>query len=217
MIVLTNIELTVLMSAVLAALMVGSVHLRVNLWLYGATTILIAIATGLTAYPNEEPSLLLIALLIAGLKSIAIPLFLAWTMDRIHVHRDLGALVAPPIAMHSSILLLGLSFLLTQGLPTPSGTGAGWYGASAGISLVLTGLLLMLTRRLAISQIIGFLVIENGIYVFALTQTRGMPLIIEMGILLDVLVGVMLAGLLTFKIQETFEHIDIAKLTDLKD
>ena len=75
----------------------------------------------------------------------------------------------------------------------------------------------MLTRRLAISQILGFLVIENGIFTFALTQTHGMPMFVEMGVMLDVLAGVMIAGLLTFRIQKSFEHIDVAQLTDLRD
>jgi hydrogenase-4 component E len=87
----------------------------------------------------------------------------------------------------------------------------------AAMSLLFTGVLLMLTRKLAISQIIGFLVMENGIYLFALTQTHGMPMIVEMGILLDVLVGVMITGLLLFNIKKSFEHIDVTQLTDLRD
>lgn len=75
----------------------------------------------------------------------------------------------------------------------------------------------MLTRKLAISQIVGFLVMENGIYLFALTQTHGMPMIVEMGILLDVLVGVMITGMLLFNIKKSFEHIDVTQLTDLRD
>jgi hydrogenase-4 membrane subunit HyfE len=58
---------------------------------------------------------------------------------------------------------------------------------------------------------------ENGIYLFALTQTHGMPMIVEMGILLDVLVGVMITGLLLFNIKKSFEHIDVTQLTDLRD
>jgi hydrogenase-4 component E len=82
---------------------------------------------------------------------------------------------------------------------------------------LFTGIVLMLTRKVAVSQIIGFLVIENGIYTFALMQTHDMPMIVEMGILLDVLVGVMIAGLLVFSIQKSFEHVDVARLTELKD
>ena len=215
----TNIEVCVLAAAIIAILMPGSLHIRVNLWLYGAATIFVASATALTGFTNSESTLIGIALLIAILKSACIPLFLSWTMAQLKITRDKGCFVPPPLAMHGSILLMAMSFFLTQGLPLPeigSGSG-GWCGAAAGISLVFTGLVLMLTRRLAISQILGFLVIENGIFVFALTQTRGMPLFVEMGVMLDVLVGVMMCGLLIFKIQKSFEHIDVAQLTDLRD
>ncbi len=210
-----EIEICLIAAAVTAALMTGSLHIRVNLWFYGIETFLIACATGLTAQLHSESSLYFIALLIIALKSCGIPTFLAWTMKKLQVNRDLGTIITPPLAMHGSIVLLALSFLLTKDLP-PSEAGS-WYGAAAGISLVFTGLILMLTRRLAVSQILGFLVIENGIYVFALTQAHGMPMFVEMGVLLDVLVAVMIAGLLTFKIQKSFEHIDVAKLTHLKD
>ena len=74
------------------------------------------------------------------------------------------------------------------------------YQLKAGMApcLLLVGMLLMLTRRLAISQVIGFLVLENGIFLYALTQTRGMSLMVEMGVVLDVLVGVMIAGLVIY-------------------
>jgi hydrogenase-4 component E len=74
----------------------------------------------------------------------------------------------------------------------------------------------MLTRRLAISQIVGFLVLENGIFLYALTQTFGMPLMVEMGVVFDVLVGVMVAGLVIFRLDRSFEHVDVTKLTGLK-
>jgi Hydrogenase 4 membrane component (E) len=63
----------------------------------------------------------------------------------------------------------------------------------------------------------AFLIIENGIFLFAITQTHGMPLMIEMGLMLEVLVGVMIAGLLLFNIKKSFEHIDVSQLTELKD
>ncbi len=214
---MSPIDLCVLSAAVLACLMVGSLHLRLNLWMYGATTMFIAIATAMTAQAHAEISLIYIALLIAALKSAGIPLFLVWTSEKLNVHRDVGAMIPPPLAMHLSIGLFALSFILTRGLPAPEMEGTGWYGAAAGISLLFTGLVVMLTRRLAIGQILGFLVIENGIYVFALTQTLGMPLLVEMGVLLDMLVGVMVSGLLVFKIQKSFEHIDVAQLTSLKE
>ena len=85
------------------------------------------------------------------------------------------------------------------------------------VSLLLIGMLLMLTRRLAISQVIGFLVLENGIFLYALTQTHGIPLMVEMGIVLDVLVGVMIAGVVIFLLNRSFEHIDVTQLRGLKE
>jgi hydrogenase-4 component E len=65
--------------------------------------------------------------------------------------------------------------------------------------------------------VIGFLVLENGIFLYALTQTQGIPLMVEMGILLDVLVAVMVAGLVIFRINRSFEHIDVTRLRELRD
>ena len=75
---------------------------------------------------------------------------------------------------------------------------------------------MMLTRRLALSQIIGFITLENGVYTFALTQTDGLPILIEMAVFIDILGAVMLAGVLIFNIKRSFEHIDVTRLSNLK-
>lgn len=214
---LSTSELIALAAAMAAILMAGSTHLRVNLSFYSLQTILIALATALAAFTKGEITLYCVAIAIASIKGAGIPYFLKSIIKRVGINSDTGALIAAPLTMHISILLLGISYMLTQGLPPPPDGGRGWVGATAAVSLVLTGMLLMLTRKVAISQIIGFLVVENGIYLFALTQTNHMPLIIEMGILLDVLVGVMISGLLIFRIQKSFEHIDVSQLTHLKE
>jgi hydrogenase-4 component E len=150
-------------------------------------------------------------------KGIGVPIFLNYLVKKIKVESDQGTFLPAPLSMHLNILLLGVSYLLASQLPGLSAEGDTRIGAMAAMSLLFTGVLLMLTRKLAISQIIGFLVMENGIYLFALTQTHGMPMIVEMGILLDVLVGVMITGLLLFNIKKSFEHIDVTQLTDLRD
>jgi hydrogenase-4 component E len=75
---------------------------------------------------------------------------------------------------------------------------------------------MMLTRRLALSQIIGFITLENGVYLFALTQTDGLPILIEMAVFIDILGAVMLSGVLIFNIKRSFEHIDVSRLNNLK-
>jgi hydrogenase-4 component E len=84
------------------------------------------------------------------------------------------------------------------------------------ISVVLIGLFFMISRKKAIGQIIGFLLIENGIFMAAILATRGIPMIIELGIFLDVLTAVLIMGVLVYKINENFESIDINKLKKLR-
>ncbi|MBX3072787.1 hypothetical protein KF707_12790 [Candidatus Obscuribacterales bacterium] len=213
----TPAEWSLIASATVAILMVGSLHVRVNLFGYCVLTVLISLATMFSAIDHHETSMFYLAGAIALLKGISIPLFLYWIIGKLKLGSDSGAVLSAPLAMHLNIGLTIMSYFLVSEFPVPLGELRTWVGAMAAISMVLTGIVLMLIRRLAISQIIGFLVLENGIYIFALTQTRGMPLIIEMGVVLDVLVGVMIAGLLMFRIQSSFEHIDVSKLTDLRD
>jgi hydrogenase-4 membrane subunit HyfE len=194
--------------------MAGSRHLKRNILFYTLQTILLAFATAIRGSLQSEEQLYLIAIAIALLKAISIPLFLRWIVRKLCIYSDPGIMIAPPLVMHLSLILFACSYFEIASIGHSKGSSM---AASASASLLLTGLLLMLTRRTALSQIIGFLVIENGIYLFAMTQTTGMPLIVEMGILLDVLAGVMIAGLVAFRIQKSFEHIDVTQLAELKD
>jgi hydrogenase-4 component E len=227
-------EILALSSAVVAILMLGTSHFRINLWFYSVHTLIIAIEAwwigNLSGQPGELflprffstigivlPEHTVLAIFFGLFKGIAVPIFLSNIVHRIKIENDPGVLLPSALSMHLSIVLLGVSYLLSAQLPGLSGDADTKIGAMAAMSLLFSGMLLMLTRRLAISQIIGFLVLENGIYLFALTQTHGMPMIVEMGVLLDVLVGVMITGMLLFNIKKSFEHIDVTRLTDLRD
>lgn len=208
-------ECIAIAAALMAIMMAGSTDLRMNLWLYRVQTLLLAVETALFASIHHDSLLYWLALALAGIKAGFAQWFLNRIRRNISINNDPGIMLASPLAMHLSIVLLGASYLFTQSLPLAEGRG--WPMATASISLLFTGLVLMLTRRIALSQIIGFLVVENGIYLFALTQTSGMPMLVEMGILLDVLVGVMITGLLVFQIKRSFEHIDVTLLAELKE
>ncbi len=216
--ILDLFEMVVFGASFTAILIAGATHLRVNLALYSVQTLFIGFATAMTAHAHaDDMGIYGIACAITILKGLIVPVCLVMAIDKIRIQSDAASIIPAPLAMHLTIVFLGLSYLLVRGLPVPLEFSRGWPGATAAISLVFSGLVLMLTRRIAISQIVGFLIIENGIYLFALTQTHGMPMIVEMGVLLDVLVGVMISGLLVFKIQHSFEHIDVTRLTQLKD
>jgi hydrogenase-4 component E len=210
-------ELVTLSVALAAILTVGSASLRTNVRLFALQTLLMSIATALYGLHRGQPHLYLLAAALFVFKTVGVPCFLDFAIKRVGASYDRGNAISAPLAMHVSTAVLAISFLLARQLPVPAGDGSGWPGATAAISIVCTGLVMMLTRRIALSQIIGFLVLENGIYLFGLTQTKGMPMLVEMGVLLDVLTGVMIAGLLVFRIKKTFEHIDVTMLSELRD
>jgi hydrogenase-4 component E len=214
---LTPYELLEVTIAITAILMLGSTNIRTNLVIFAIQTALLAALTVSTGVIEDDSTMIYVAISMFLEKSLAAPLFLDWIMHRIKIHNERMTVISAPASMHLGIVMLAISYLLAQRLPNLANVNDATMGSTASLALLLMGILMMLSRKLAISQVIGFLVLENGIYMYQLTQTRDMPLIIEMGILLDVLVMVMLAGVLLFRIQKSFEHIDVTQLTHLKD
>jgi hydrogenase-4 component E len=119
------------------------------------------------------------------------------------------------------ILIIGCCFIVVFtyfSVATTTGINSGPVNTQVvnSVSLILIGLFFMISRKKAIGQIVGFLVIENGIFITALFATQGMPFIVDMGILMDVLVGVIIMGMMVFRIDERFGSIDTNKIKDLK-
>jgi hydrogenase-4 component E len=212
------VEILEIAGALFAILMVGSGQLRLNLTLFAWQTMMLAAATAIQAKVLHHEELYIIAPLVAGIKGLLVPIFLTWILRKIgSTYFDQGIILAIPISMHVAVAFLPISYLLASSLSYHSWQPGTIGGVTAGTSLLFTGIIFMLTRRKAMSQIIGFLTLENGIYLFGMTQTKDMPLIVEMGVLLDVLVAVMIGGLIIFKIKQSFEHIDVTQLNVLKE
>lgn len=150
------------------------------------------------------------------LKGLLIPYLLMRTIVHTHVRRE----VEPFVSLHASVLLgallVALSFWLSQRLTLPRPPPSSLL-VPAGLSTLFCGFLLLVSRKKAITQVVGYLMLENGIFVFAQFLTREMPIVVEMGILLDVLVGVFVMGIAINHINREFDHIDTAALTSLRD
>jgi len=190
--------------------MVGRTHLRPQLTLYGLQTLGLGFLAAWIGIQHRETSLIVAGLVVAALKGLVVPLYLGYVIRRIGCRRDAGLLLAPPV-----LLLLTLSVLAALWLLRPFDEELA-RSALPAVGLILIGMLMMVSRRLAVSQILGFLVLENGIFLYTVMQPHAMPLVVELGVLLDVLVGTMLAGLLVFRIRDSFEHIDVTELTQLR-
>lgn len=212
---MTTVDFFAVGAAVFAILMAGSGHIKLNLKLYTLQTVCVAAAAICHEFECRHGDPYTVALALLSVKACAVPWFLSWIAGKIGARSDSGTGLPISAGMHVAIVLLGLSVVLSRSVPHATSNTVG--SISAAMSLLFTAMLFMLTRRMAFSQVIGFLTMENGIFLFAVTQTKGMPLIVEMGILLDVLVAVMISGLFIFRISKSFEHIDVTRLDGLKE
>ena len=201
-------------AALLAIWMCGIMRLSVTLKLLAAQTCCLAGIVGVLGWQRHAWHLLILAGVVLFVKGLAIPAYLAWSAQRLQVHRDMGVYLHPTPSLLLGCVILIVGFLLAPQFAVPALGNPG--AAGMALTLVMTGMLVMMTRRLALSQVVGFLMLENGIFLYGVTQTQGMPLTIEMGMILDILVAVMVAGIIIYRLNRSFEHIDVTQLRGLR-
>ncbi|MHB1861634.1 MAG: NADH-quinone oxidoreductase subunit K [Gemmatimonadaceae bacterium] len=148
-------------------------------------------------------------------KAILLPWFLTWAIREAAVRRE----VEPVVGFIASLLLgaaaLALAFAITARLPLAEVREP--LLVPVALATVMIGLIVLTTRRKALTQVVGYLMLENGIYLFGLTQMDSVPFLLELGVLLDVFAGVFIMGIVVFHINREFDSLDSARLTELKD
>ncbi len=176
----------------------------------GAVALLVVIGYG-------ETHILIAAVLTIAVKAIAIPLVLTKVIERIQVQKEVDFSINVPV----SLLLCGgmviladsvaQAILSSQRADVPPVSRV----LSVSIAMMLIGLFIMTTRKKALTQIVGLLTMENGVFLSGLSITYGMPLIVELGIFFDILVAVLILGVFVFRINRTFESINTDALRSL--
>ncbi|MGE0082626.1 MAG: hypothetical protein AB7U81_15205 [Thiohalomonadaceae bacterium] len=200
-------------AAMLAVWMCGITRVRTLLTGLALQVAALAGITLLIGLQQQSTHYFVLAAVVLLVKAVAIPWYLAWATARLEIRDDRGTWLSATPALLLGCGVLGAGYFASPLIATPMGhTGA----AGMALALVLVGMVQMIGRRLAISQVIGFLVMENGIFLYGLTQTPGMPLLVEMGVTFDVLVGVLVSGLVIFRLNRSFEHIDVTNLRGLR-
>jgi hydrogenase-4 component E len=181
--------------------------------LQGATlvgsTVTVALATG-------QKHLYYSAAITAALKVVFLPWLLHRLIRRLNVKWDIETLINIPTMMLVGILLVIFAFNLALPISQFSQSIA---RGTLGIALacVLLSFLMMITRSKAVPQVIGFLSMENGLFFAATSATYGMPMVVELGIALDVLIGMVILGVFLFQIREQFDSLDIHHLEKLRE
>jgi hydrogenase-4 component E len=173
---------------------------------------------GLTAavgYFGEDPDLYWVAVMLLALKGLAMPRLLERMVRRFLPDRE----VAPYVNTSTSLVTSGVLILLAYGVARPIQAMAAAPtrgGVPLAIGLIFVSLFIIVSRRKAITQVIGFLMLENGIALLAVLGTYGVPLIVELGVFLDALMGFLVMQIFVYDIHDTFSTTDVDVLSRLK-
>jgi hydrogenase-4 component E len=159
------------------------------------------------AYIQAAPHLYITALIALVVKAVVIPFSLHRIIVRLGIHRTIEPVVGVGQTMLAGIGLVALSIMVMLPITAQAGTLAREDLAFA-LSVMLLGLLMMISRRNAVSQVIGFMSIENGL-ILAATGAKGMPLVVEISVAFSILIALIVVGIFLFRIRERFETVDI--------
>jgi len=161
-------------------------------------------------------SQLIASLAAISLKGIVIPLIMTRAMRDVKIKKEVEPLIGYVPSIILGALVTSITFILFNQLLVGS-NGQERMIIPAAISTILVGFILLVTRYKAISQVMGYLVLENGIYIFSLLLIVAIPLVVEMGLLLDLFVTIFIISIITNHINEAFSSLDTRKLTTLKE
>jgi len=179
-------------------------------------------AIGLCAIPlvlasNEWSfELVMLPLITLAVKGGLLPWLLNRAMNKTSVQREVEPFVGYNSSVLIGIVLLGLCFIIFHPFKQSAILSSTYLLPSALFSL-LTGLMIIVSRRKALTQVVGYLTMENGVYLFGAALAVEEPLLVELGVLLDVFVAVFVMGIIIHQISREFDHIDTDRLSELKD
>ena len=173
-------------------------------------SLLLALSVAWQAHIQNAPDLYVTAAIALGFKTVVVPMALRRMVVRMGIHREIEVAVGTGLTMLTGIGLAALSMDLMLRV-TAGASQLVREDVALSLSVVLLGLLIMVTRRNAVSQVIGFMSLENGL-ILAGTGARGMPLVVEISAAFSVLIAFIVIGIFLFRIRERFDTVDVGAL-----
>ena len=181
---------------------------------FAAHAVVLALSVAWQAHIQDAHHLYVTAAIALVFKGIIIPVGLHRIIQRLGIHRDIETAVGIGPTMLAGIGLVALSLVLMLRV-TPEADPLAREDLAFALSIILLGLLLMVTRRNAVSQVVGFMSLENGL-VLAGTGAKGMPLVVEISVAFSVLIAFIVIGIFLFRIRERFDTVDLQALHDFR-
>ncbi|MDO9306429.1 MAG: hydrogenase-4 component E [Pseudomonadota bacterium] len=181
---------------------------------YALHALVLSLSVAWQAYVQDAPHLYVTAAIALVFKAGVIPIALHRIILRLGIHRDIETVVGIGMTMLAGIGLVALSMVVMLRV-TPDADPLAREDLAFALSVLLLGLLVMVTRRNAIGQVVGFMALENGL-VLAATGAKGMPLVVEISVAFSIVIAFVVIGIFLFRIRERFDTVDIAALDDFR-
>jgi hydrogenase-4 component E len=216
-----NVDLATRLIDVLGALLLFSTLLILAagqlfraIYAIAVQSVFLAIAGAVLGAATGNPDLWVIAGITIVVKAILLPWLLIWVVRRIHISREIEPVIPinATLALAAGIVVLAFRLSASLGPVRQAITGN---ALPVGIALILLGVLVMASRRKALVQMVGLFASDNGIFFTGMAVSQGMPLIIEIGVILDVVLGALVMGILVLRVRSNVDT-DIADLEDLR-
>jgi hydrogenase-4 component E len=182
--------------------------------LFAAHAIALTLSVAWQAFVQGAPHLYITAVIALIFKALIIPIALRRIVVQLGIHREIENVVGVGLAMLAGMALVALSMVLMLRV-TAGADALAREDLAFALSVVLLGLLMMVTRRNAVSQVIGFMSMENGL-VLAATGAKGMPLVVEISVAFSVLIAFIVIGIFLFRIRERFDTVDVQALDQFR-
>jgi hydrogenase-4 component E len=176
----------------------------------------LSVSTAVVGFVAETHHLYISSVLTLAIKVVLLPYILHVLIQKLRIRKEVESVVNVPTMMLLGIALVIFSYHLTAPIRELS-TLITRSTLAVALATVLLGLLMMITRRHAVTQIIGFLAMENGLFFAATSATYGMPLVVELGVALDILIAAFIFGIFFFHINTTFDSLDVEQMARLKE
>ena len=197
-------------------LVVWSTRMHTMVNHYAIQSLALGLLAAAIAYLTNSPQIYVVAFLTIVIKALIIPRMLIYIMDSLKIEREVELIISIPASLLLSGGLAILAYYITEPMIL-HGAAISRNCLAISIAVVLIGFMLMITRRKALTQIIGLMVMENGLFLAAIALTYGMPMIVEIGVFFDILVGALIMGVFAFRINRTFDTVDTGILRRLRD
>lgn len=180
--------------------------------MFALQAFVLALSVGWQAYVQDAPHLYITAAITLAFKAVVIPVALHRIVARLGIHREVETVVATVPTMLAGIALVSLSMVVMLRV-TQGADALAREDLAFALSVVLLGLLMMVTRRNAVSQVVGFMSLENGL-ILAATGAKGMPLVVEISVAFSILIALIVIGIFLFRIRERFDSVDLQALDE---